>query len=171
MIFPTKATIYPHEGENCKWLTRADTHTLTALRDSHSHFLSPLLLLISSPLHFRRGLRRVSSLALSSQHPTLQICGPHPCVGTKLHPLTSRNTNTHTKTCSIMSEEPGVAPLIFMESVVLSFSIMWFLASISSRRSSLCFHSTVKRILWKTLEILHKNQVHFHPRGWSKLTL
>lgn len=39
--------------------------------------------------------------------PPFKVCGPHPCVGTTLHPLTSHHTHTHTGVYT--SEEQGAA--------------------------------------------------------------
>lgn len=89
IIFPTLKLL---QGET--EFHELTLHSFTALYASHVHFLLfPSSFHFLTPSFLSRG-RRVSSLALSSQHPTLQICSPHPCVGTRLHPLTSQNTHT-----------------------------------------------------------------------------
>ena len=141
-----------------------NTHTYTYI---HTPFLSPLLLHISSPL-------QLCQMGEAGILPRPQLLVPHPAnmwptpVRGHQTPYLTQSVHTHT------SKEQGVASLIFMESVVLSSFIMWFLASISSRRCLLGFHLSVKQILWKSLEILQsiksadtkiKKQLEFETRG------
>lgn len=132
-----------------------------------------LLLLISSPRFFvdRGGGYSPSPSAPST--PPCKYAAHTPAWApnsTRLPHNTHTQTSTHTHT-SYTSEEQGVASLIFMESVVLSSFIMWFLASISSSRGSLCFHPTVERTLWKTLEILQNIKSGAFPSAGLELEI
>lgn len=83
--------------------------------------------------------------------PPFKVCGPHPCVGTTLHPLTSHHTHTHRR---LYVRRTGSSLfLILMESVVLSSSIIWVLASefavfpSSSGRAKARFFERSRKIL------------------------